>query len=105
MIPWPVYSWVCCLITYSIGAQISLLFSVHWRLKIWDKHSAAQYLLHFKAAGSVLHYNLWFVAFRFFGDKLPQSDLAYPTLITTVIPTWLLGLMAAVLFGCDSFLV
>jgi len=39
------------------------------------------------------------LAFRFFGDKLPQSDLAYPTLITTVIPTWLLGLMAAVLFG------
>lgn len=39
------------------------------------------------------------LAFRIFGDSLTNSDLAYPMLITSVIPTWLLGVMAAVLFG------
>ena len=39
------------------------------------------------------------LAYRFFGDGLANSDLAYPSLITTVVPTWLLGIIAAVLFG------
>ena len=39
------------------------------------------------------------LAYRFFGDGLANSDLAYPSLITTVVPNWLLGIIAAVLFG------
>lgn len=39
------------------------------------------------------------LAYRFFGGNLENSDLAYPMLITEVIPHWLLGVMAAVLFG------
>ena len=39
------------------------------------------------------------LAFRFFGPNLANSDLAYPKLITTVMPSWLLGIIAAVLFG------
>lgn len=39
------------------------------------------------------------LAYRFFGDGLANSDLAYPSLITTVVPAWLLGIIAAVLFG------
>ena len=38
------------------------------------------------------------LAYRFFGDGLANSDLAYPSLITTVVPNWLLGIIAAVLF-------
>ena len=39
------------------------------------------------------------LAYRFFGAGLANSDLAYPSLITTVVPNWLLGIIAAVLFG------
>lgn len=39
------------------------------------------------------------IAYRYFGGDLPQADLAYPSLITAVIPKWLLGFIAAVLFG------
>ncbi len=39
------------------------------------------------------------LAFRYFGNSLETADLAYPALLVEVTPTWLLGLMAAVLFG------
>lgn len=39
------------------------------------------------------------LAYRYFGPNLSTADLAYPSLLVEVTPTWLLGLMAAVLFG------
>lgn len=40
------------------------------------------------------------LAYRFFGDSLMENtDAAYPMLISKVIPPWLLGFFAAVLFG------
>lgn len=39
------------------------------------------------------------LAFRLFGPDLSTADLAYPSLLVEVVPDWLLGLMAAVLFG------
>lgn len=40
------------------------------------------------------------LAFRFFGNSLmDNTDAAYPMLVAEVIPDWLLGFFAAVLFG------
>lgn len=40
------------------------------------------------------------LAYRFFGDSLmDNTDAAYPMLVAEVIPDWLLGFFAAVLFG------
>ena len=40
------------------------------------------------------------LAYRFFGDSLMNNtDAAYPMLVAKVIPGWLLGFFAAVLFG------
>ncbi|WP_283675491.1 solute:sodium symporter family transporter [Butyricicoccus sp. Marseille-Q5471] len=39
------------------------------------------------------------IAFLMFGGGLENQDLAYPQLILTVMPKWLLGFFAAVMFG------
>ena len=39
------------------------------------------------------------IAFLMFGAGLESQDLAYPRLILTVMPKWLLGFFAAVMFG------
>ena len=39
------------------------------------------------------------LAYRFFGDGLANSDLAYPSLIKDILPTPVLGFFAAVMFG------
>lgn len=39
------------------------------------------------------------IAFHLFGDVLQNGDEAYPTLVTKVLPTYLVGFFAAVLFG------
>jgi SSS family solute:Na+ symporter len=39
------------------------------------------------------------IAFHMFAGKLPHQDLAYPMLVKAVLPTWLLGFFAAILFG------
>ena len=39
------------------------------------------------------------IAFRMFGPNLATPDEAYPMLVLEVLPTWLIGFFAAVLFG------
>ncbi len=39
------------------------------------------------------------IAFLMFGSNLESQDLAYPQLILTVMPKWMLGFFAAVMFG------
>lgn len=39
------------------------------------------------------------IAFHMFGDTLDNADEAYPTLVTKVLPAYLVGFFAAVLFG------
>lgn len=39
------------------------------------------------------------MAFHIFGPGLERGDLAYPMLVNTVMPKWLVGFFAAVLFG------
>ena len=39
------------------------------------------------------------IAFHLYGPTLAKADHAYPVLVANVLPAWLLGLFAAVLFG------
>lgn len=39
------------------------------------------------------------IAFKMFGPGLEMSDFAYPMVVKTVLPWWLVGFFAAVLFG------
>ncbi|WP_077306675.1 solute:sodium symporter family transporter [Terribacillus halophilus] len=39
------------------------------------------------------------IAFHMYGDSIRDSDLSYPTLVSDVLPIWMLGFFLAVLFG------
>jgi SSS family solute:Na+ symporter len=39
------------------------------------------------------------IAYHMFGDVLSNQDMAYPMLVKSVLPPWLIGFFAAVIFG------
>ncbi|PAE17800.1 solute:sodium symporter family transporter [Virgibacillus sp. 7505] len=39
------------------------------------------------------------IAYHLYGDSIQNGDLSYPTLVSDVLPVWMLGFFLAVLFG------
>ncbi|TSB47350.1 solute:sodium symporter family transporter [Alkalicoccobacillus porphyridii] len=64
-----------------------------------EGQKGALYVGFFKIFGALFLVFPGIVAYNFFGDSVEPADNAYPMLVTEILPEWMLGFFAAVIFG------